>query len=110
MSIRDGLPRRSRELEDLMILVTGATGTVGRAVIDGLLALDMPVRALARRPETARLPESVEVVRADLGEPDSLALHCAASIVSSCSRRVRNFLSMMRISLRQRRIPACITL
>lgn len=55
-----------------MILVTGATGTVGRAVTDQLLALGAPVRALARTPETAHLPEAVEVMRADLGEPDSL--------------------------------------
>lgn len=55
-----------------MILVTGATGTVGRAVIDGLLELGAPVRALVRRPETAGLPAGVEVVRGDLGEPESL--------------------------------------
>ncbi|MBO1417602.1 NAD(P)H-binding protein [Streptomyces sp. FH025] len=56
-----------------MILVTGATGTVGRALVDRLTALGAPVRATTRRPERAELPVGVEVVRADLGEPDSLA-------------------------------------
>ncbi|MEC3952400.1 NAD(P)H-binding protein [Nocardia sp. CDC153] len=55
-----------------MYLVTGATGTVGRAVVDQLLAAGLPVRAITRRPETADLPAGVEVVRADLGDPDSL--------------------------------------
>ncbi len=55
-----------------MILVTGATGIVGRAVVDHLLATGSPVRALTRRPETAALPASVDVVRADPAEPDTL--------------------------------------
>ncbi|AYF72539.1 NAD-dependent epimerase/dehydratase family protein [Nocardia yunnanensis] len=56
-----------------MFLVTGATGTVGRAVIDRLLAADHPVRAITRRPESAGLPASVEVVCADLADPGSLS-------------------------------------
>ncbi|MFE5587631.1 NAD(P)H-binding protein [Kitasatospora sp. NPDC056531] len=55
-----------------MILVTGATGTVGRALVDQLAALGAPVRAVTRRPDRAALPEGVDVVYADLGEPDSL--------------------------------------
>ncbi|MEG8183379.1 SDR family oxidoreductase [Nocardia terpenica] len=55
-----------------MILVTGATGTVGRVVVDLLCAAGVPVRAVTRRPETAGLPGGVEVVRADLGEPREL--------------------------------------
>ncbi|MGW4244296.1 NAD(P)H-binding protein [Nocardia sp. NPDC004722] len=55
-----------------MFLVTGATGTVGRAVVDQLLAAGHPVRAVTRRPEAADLPAGVEVVRADLGDPGSL--------------------------------------
>ncbi|MGW2666421.1 NAD(P)H-binding protein [Nocardia tengchongensis] len=55
-----------------MFLVTGATGTVGRAVIDRLLAEGLPVRAVTRRPEAARLPAEVEVVRADLSDTASL--------------------------------------
>lgn len=55
-----------------MILVTGATGNVGRRVVDQLLAAGVGVRALARRPEAAGLPADVEVVRGDLAEPDTL--------------------------------------
>lgn len=39
-----------------MILVTGATGTVGRALIEQLLATGERVRAVTRRPESARIP------------------------------------------------------
>jgi uncharacterized protein YbjT (DUF2867 family) len=54
------------------VLVTGATGRVGRAVVDELLAAGVPVRALTRRPAEARLPAAVEVVAGDLTVPDSL--------------------------------------
>ncbi|MFF7243418.1 NAD(P)H-binding protein [Embleya sp. NPDC008237] len=56
-----------------MILVTGATGNVGRQVVGQLLAAGVPVRALARRPEAAGLPAEVEVAAGDLAEPDTLA-------------------------------------
>ncbi|MGW5515010.1 NAD(P)H-binding protein [Nocardia africana] len=55
-----------------MILVTGSTGTVGRAVIDHLLAAGEPVRALTRRPGAAALPPEVEVVGGDPGRPDTV--------------------------------------
>jgi (4-alkanoyl-5-oxo-2,5-dihydrofuran-3-yl)methyl phosphate reductase len=57
-----------------MILVTGATGTVGRALLDVLATdhPDIPVRAMTRRPESADLPAHVEVVGGDLGDPASL--------------------------------------
>lgn len=54
------------------ILVIGATGRIGRKVVDELLAAGLPVRALARRPEEARLPSGVEVVPGDLTVPESL--------------------------------------
>jgi uncharacterized protein YbjT (DUF2867 family) len=54
------------------VLVTGSTGRVGRRVVDELLRAGVPVRALARRPEAARLPPGVEVVSGDLTVPDSL--------------------------------------
>jgi uncharacterized protein YbjT (DUF2867 family) len=55
------------------VLVTGATGRVGRLVIDQLVGAGVPVRALTHRPEAAaRLPEHVEVVTGDLTEPESL--------------------------------------
>ncbi|RLK53981.1 SDR family oxidoreductase [Actinokineospora cianjurensis] len=44
-----------------MILVTGATGHVGRPLVDQLLAAGRRVRALSRDPAGARLPAGVEV-------------------------------------------------
>ena len=44
------------------ILVTGATGNVGRPLIDHLLEADVAVRAVTRRPEAARFPCGVEAV------------------------------------------------
>ncbi|MGP3962030.1 SDR family oxidoreductase [Nonomuraea sp. 3N208] len=56
----------------MTILVTGATGTVGRHVIDHLLRQGQKVRALTRNPATANLPEGVEVVAGDLTDPGTL--------------------------------------
>ncbi len=55
------------------VLVTGATGRVGRVVIDQLLAAGVPVRALTRRSASAAaLPPAVEVATGDLTIPESL--------------------------------------
>src|SRR5207249_1540194 len=54
------------------VLVTGATGRIGRLVVDRLLDEGVPVRALTRRPETAGLPAGVEVVSGDFTAPESL--------------------------------------
>jgi uncharacterized protein YbjT (DUF2867 family) len=55
------------------VLVTGATGRVGRVVIDLLLDADVPVRALTHRAEAAAtLPANVDVVIGDLTVPESL--------------------------------------
>jgi len=54
------------------VLVTGATGRVGRLVVDELLRAGVPVRALTRRPEQAALPAGAEVVVGDLTAPASL--------------------------------------
>jgi uncharacterized protein YbjT (DUF2867 family) len=55
------------------ILVSGATGNVGRQVVSELLAAGASVRALARQPAGARLPPEVPWFRADLADPLSLA-------------------------------------
>ncbi|MFC7449388.1 NAD(P)H-binding protein [Rhodococcus daqingensis] len=52
------------------ILVAGATGKVGGAVVAQLHAAGVPVRALARG--MASFPEGVQVVRGDLSDPTSL--------------------------------------
>lgn len=54
------------------ILVTGATGNVGRHVVSELLAAGASVRALTRDPTSARLPDGVDIVRGDLTAPDTL--------------------------------------
>ncbi|MFI8912946.1 NAD(P)H-binding protein [Streptomyces sp. NPDC053513] len=56
----------------MTVLVTGATGNVGRHVVRGLLAAGTGVRAMTRAPEKAALPAGVEVVRGDLADPASL--------------------------------------
>lgn len=55
------------------ILVTGATGNVGRHVVDGLLANGVQVRALVRNPSLAGLPPEVELVQGDLTDPESVS-------------------------------------
>jgi uncharacterized protein YbjT (DUF2867 family) len=50
-----------------MILVTGATGNVGRQAVAQLCAAGVPVRALTRN--TATFPSGVEVVHGDLRGP-----------------------------------------
>jgi uncharacterized protein YbjT (DUF2867 family) len=54
------------------VLVTGATGRVGRVVVAQLLDAGVPVRALTRLPAAAGLPAGVEVVSGDLSVPESL--------------------------------------
>ncbi|MEU9851727.1 NAD(P)H-binding protein [Streptomyces sp. NPDC047974] len=55
------------------VLVTGATGRVGRVVVDRLLDAGVPVRALVRRPAAAAtLPPAVEVFTGDLTVPGTL--------------------------------------
>src|SRR4051812_47229183 len=54
------------------ILVTGATGTVGRQVVSQLLATDVRVRALTRDPDSANLPNGVDIRRGDLTVPETL--------------------------------------
>lgn len=57
-----------------MIVVTGATGNVGRALVTQLAADRVPVRALTRDPTRADLPAGVEVVRfASVAEPAAMA-------------------------------------
>src|SRR5258708_35827404 len=57
-----------------LILVTGATGTVGSEVVKQLAATGQRVRALVRDPKkAAKFPKAVEVVHGDLEKPETLA-------------------------------------
>lgn len=58
--------------EQGLFLVTGATGKVGRYVVEELLSAGQRVSALTRTPEKASLPEGVEVVRGDLDDLTTL--------------------------------------
>ncbi|QLH23930.1 SDR family oxidoreductase [Streptomyces sp. Rer75] len=56
-----------------MILVTGATGNIGSALVQELRARDdEPVRGLTRDPAGAAFPSGVEAVEGDLAQPASL--------------------------------------
>jgi uncharacterized protein YbjT (DUF2867 family) len=55
-----------------VFLVTGATGNVGRHVVDQLLAAGAVVRALTRDPAGARVSAEVEVVSGDLTRPETV--------------------------------------
>src|SRR6266536_2007173 len=57
----------------VMILVTGATGTIGRPLIDVLVDEGAEVRAVTRNPLAAGLPAGVEVVQGDPSRPDTVA-------------------------------------
>jgi uncharacterized protein YbjT (DUF2867 family) len=53
----------------MTILVTGATGNVGRIVVERLVEAGERVRVITRRPETAVFPAGVEVGYGDLTDP-----------------------------------------
>lgn len=56
-----------------MILVVGANGRIGTAVVQALLAKDQQVRAMVRDPQRSKITEgpNVELVVADLAKPDT---------------------------------------
>ncbi|MGO7154548.1 NmrA/HSCARG family protein [Rhizobium leguminosarum] len=56
----------------MTILVTGATGNVGRQVVEHLVKRGADVRALVRDPSKAEFPAGVNVVQGDFLDIDSL--------------------------------------
>ncbi|WP_284744018.1 NAD(P)H-binding protein [Amycolatopsis sp. RTGN1] len=76
----------------MTILVTGATGSVGRLVVDELLALGAPVRALTVDPDRAKLPAEAEVVVGSLAKPSTLPLEGVDAVyLAPMARTVRKF-------------------
>ena len=55
-----------------MILVTGATGTVGREVVAQLVAAGQEVRAMTRNPAKAKFDGPVEVIQGDFSDSKTL--------------------------------------
>jgi uncharacterized protein YbjT (DUF2867 family) len=56
------------------ILVTGGTGTLGEDLLRAISDRGHHVRAMTRRPDQAKVPDGVEVVRGDLATGDGLDL------------------------------------
>ncbi|WP_192252347.1 SDR family oxidoreductase [Mesorhizobium caraganae] len=56
----------------MTILVTGATGNIGRQVVEHLVTRGADVRALVRDPSKASFPAGVSVVQGDFLDVDSL--------------------------------------
>lgn len=57
-----------------MILITGATGNIGSALIQQFAAAGIPVRALVRSPEKAKqiATSAVEIALGDFSQPEQL--------------------------------------
>ncbi|WP_102145410.1 SDR family oxidoreductase [Mycobacterium hubeiense] len=57
----------------MSILVTGATGNIGRRIVDHLIDLGVSdIRALTTNPAKAKLPEGVTPITGYLGKPETL--------------------------------------
>ena len=54
------------------VLVTGATGQIGREVVAQLRDTGIAIRAMTRNPHSTNLPADVDIVGGDLSAPDSL--------------------------------------
>jgi len=71
------------------VALTGATGFIGRRLVDSLLGRGVEIRALCRRPDAAALPASVTAIQGALEDGASLerlvanadaVVHCAGLI------------------------------
>ncbi len=72
-----------------LIALTGATGFVGRYVVEELVRQNIPVRVLVRSPKKADWLDGVDICTGSLAEPKALAslvdgaetiIHCAGAI------------------------------
>src|SRR5437763_7515717 len=79
---------QAREKERSMILITGASGTVGREVLNEVARTGLPHRAMYRSKEdAAKAPSGTETVIADFADKSSLAaaLRGVESVYLVCS-------------------------
>lgn len=74
----------------IRVALTGATGFIGRRLVDSLLAVGCDVRALCRRPGNAALPPGVTVIQGELEAEGSLTrLLANADAVVHCAGLIR---------------------
>jgi uncharacterized protein YbjT (DUF2867 family) len=90
-----------------MILITGATGTVGREVVQRLSAQAVPVRAVTRdvRRAEANAPPAVQFVQGDFDDPESMQRACAGVeraflLTNSTERAEQQQLAFTRVAQR----------
>jgi uncharacterized protein YbjT (DUF2867 family) len=81
--------------EEGTVLVTGATGFIGRRLVDSLLKEGFTVRCMVRK-RTAQLPDRVEKITGDLLEPPSLrqvmsGIHTAFYLIHSMGAGTAGF-------------------
>ncbi len=89
--MRHGLLARTEGAEaNVKILVIGATGPTGRELVSQGLALGHEVTATVRRLESARLPEGVALVRADVMAAASIAAAVTGkdAVISSLGAKI----------------------
>jgi uncharacterized protein YbjT (DUF2867 family) len=75
---RIGSARRaySCSMADETVLVTGASGYVGRRLVPALIEAGYTVRALVRDPDKLALPSAVEAVKGDVTDASGLDVAC----------------------------------
>ncbi|MEV3936965.1 NAD(P)H-binding protein [Glycomyces sp. NPDC049804] len=94
-----------------MILVTGATGAVGRPLVAALASRGVAVRAVSRDPENAGLPAGVEVVAGDPSRPETIAPHFeGVTAVFMNSRAIRDATAAFADLARERGVRRLVAL
>lgn len=94
----DDLDRGRRPTMVGEVLVTGATGFIGRALVRRLTSLGRPVTVLSRT-IPAPMPAGVRVIRGDLSVPSSLPMDLLQGIdtVFHCAGELRDVGAMRRL-------------
>ncbi len=91
----------------MKILLTGATGYIGRQLLPELVKMGHQVVCLVRNPQRLQLPaflaKKVEIVQSDLLKPETLAsipadIEAAYYLVHSMSQSVKHFVELERRS------------
>jgi uncharacterized protein YbjT (DUF2867 family) len=105
------------------ILVTGATGNIGRHVVTGLHARGAAVRVFSRTPAAGALPDGVEAVSGDLTRAETLrpalsgvdavfllwpffTVDGAAEVVEAVAEHARRVVYVSSLNVRDDRSPA----